>query len=182
MAASGFSQESDSDFVPEASARDDHYIYAPEPLYPEIPSRRFPQMNPYPQPMPFGRHHVTYDDEPDQHPLPVPTGNSHWANQIERPQSRNSQISNAASLAEDLHPAELERPQPPPQFGRYSGGLNYGYEKGAGVSGSAGTRSSSGVNAARTKGVPLRASYGVDLGDVPIIAGLQRVSWKKLKA
>ncbi|OAP62436.1 hypothetical protein AYL99_04639 [Fonsecaea erecta] len=85
-----------------------------------------------------------------------------------RPQScANSVRSFASSLAEDLHPAELERQHPPPAFGRYSGGLKYGYERGNGFGGSAGTRSTSGKAGASWQEVPLRANVGVDLGDVP---------------
>ncbi|KIX93370.1 uncharacterized protein Z520_11013 [Fonsecaea multimorphosa CBS 102226] len=79
----------------------------------------------------------------------------------------NSVRSFASSCGEDLHPAQLERQHPPPAFGRYSGGLNYGYERGNGFGGSAGTRSMSGKAETPWKGVPLRASVGVDLGDVP---------------
>ena len=61
-----------------------------------------------------------------------------------------------------------EKSQPPPTSGRYSGGLAFGYERGSGVGGSAGTKSSSSKVDATRKGVGLRASHGVDLGDVPV--------------
>ena len=67
-----------------------------------------------------------------------------------------------------------QRPQPSPQFGRYSGGLEYGYEHGLGFGGSAGTRSVSGVAKATRKGVPLSEGFGVDLSDVPIMATIRR--------
>jgi hypothetical protein len=46
--------------------------------------------------------------------------------------------------------------------------MGFGYERGSGFGGSAGTRSASGKADASRKGVFLRASYGVDLGDVPV--------------
>lgn len=65
--------------------------------------------------------------------------------------------------------------QPPEDmaaWGRYSGGLGYGYEgRGAGIGGSAGTRSLHSY--ASNKSLPWRNQYGVDLSDVPIV--LQRV-------
>jgi hypothetical protein len=67
-----------------------------------------------------------------------------------------------------------QRLQPPPQFGRYSGGLDYGYEHGSGFVGSADTRSVSGVAKATRKSVPLSEGFGVDLSDVPIIASIRR--------
>ncbi|EXJ64891.1 hypothetical protein A1O7_01230 [Cladophialophora yegresii CBS 114405] len=86
-----------------------------------------------------------------------------------RPHSRaNSARSFASSIAEELHPRHLDRQHPPPAFGRYSGGMAFGYEHGSGFGGSAGTRSSSGQAGASRKGVYLTASHGVDLGDVPV--------------
>lgn len=92
-----------------------------------------------------------------------------------RPHSQAPSLrSQASSLAEELHPEYLDRPNPPPEFGRYSGGMGFGYERGNGFGGSAGTRSVSGKAEATRKGVPLRAGYGVDLGDVPVL-GMVRV-------
>ncbi|KIW96628.1 uncharacterized protein Z519_02019 [Cladophialophora bantiana CBS 173.52] len=86
-----------------------------------------------------------------------------------RPQSNaNSVRSFGPSLAEELHPTKSERQYPPPAFGRYSGGLKYGYEGGNGLGGSVGTRSMSGKAEASRKGVSLRASFGVDQGNVPL--------------
>nr|OQO30158.1 hypothetical protein B0A51_04546 [Rachicladosporium sp. CCFEE 5018] len=56
---------------------------------------------------------------------------------------------------------------------RYSGGLQYEWERGAGFGGSAGTRlSGSGSPGGARRGGGLAGSYGVDLGDVPVF--LQR--------
>jgi hypothetical protein len=74
-------------------------------------------------------------------------------------------------LAEELHPSDLERSHPPPEFGRYSGGLAFDYDRQIGFGGSAGTRSVSGKAGAAWKEVPIRASFGVDLGDVPVMKG-----------
>jgi hypothetical protein len=51
---------------------------------------------------------------------------------------------------------------------RYSGGLQYGYERGYGVGGSAGTRQLHSVSWANRKSMHYRDAYGVDLSDVPI--------------
>lgn len=53
---------------------------------------------------------------------------------------------------------------------RYSGGLDYGWERGAGFMSSAGTRSSG--SEAKRKSVRMSESYGLDLSDVPVF--LQR--------
>jgi hypothetical protein len=74
-----------------------------------------------------------------------------------------------------LHPEINDRPQPPPDFGRYSGGLQYSYEKGKGFGGSAGTRTVSGKASGNRKSVPLSTEFGIDLSDVPIIAGMKRI-------
>ncbi|KKY28994.1 hypothetical protein UCRPC4_g00183 [Phaeomoniella chlamydospora] len=62
-----------------------------------------------------------------------------------------------------------------PRFGRYSGGLQYGYHHGKGIVGSAGSRSFSGEKATERKSVQLSEGYGIDLSDVPVIARVQRV-------
>ena len=51
-------------------------------------------------------------------------------------------------------------------FDRYSGGLDYGFQKGVGFSGSAGTRTSG--DGAKRKSVQLSESHGLDLSDVPV--------------
>ncbi|KAI4279557.1 MAG: hypothetical protein LQ337_000142 [Flavoplaca oasis] len=51
--------------------------------------------------------------------------------------------------------------------GRYEGGLSFGYEKGFGLGGSAGTRSATKTGATR-KSLQMSQGYGVDLSDVPI--------------
>ena len=102
-------------------------------------------------------------------PRPLPKPRSRRA-------SGHSQAhSYASSLAEELHPQKDDRPTEAPDFGRYSGGLQYGYEKGKGFGGSAGTRTVSGRAEGSRKGVPLSAGFGVDLSDVPIIQGMRRL-------
>lgn len=97
---------------------------------------------------------------------------------VDRSRWRLSQVpchaGSYTSLAEELHPPEKERPHPPPQFGGYTGGLGYDYERGAGFGGSAGTRSVSGLAQATRKGIRLSEGYGVDLGDVSIMMGIRR--------
>jgi len=59
---------------------------------------------------------------------------------------------------------------PPSRFenlsGRYQGGLQYGYEPGVGLGGSAGTRGAK--NGAARKSVDVSMGWGLDLSDVPI--------------
>lgn len=67
---------------------------------------------------------------------------------------------------------QSQSPEDMASWGRYSGGLSYGYEgRGVGVGGSAGTRSLH--SAASSKSLHWRNQYGVDLSDVPVM--LQRV-------
>ena len=153
---------------------------ADEPLYPAIPPRhryhnrptvdngQYGWLDPTEQRRPSG------DQQHPQRAMTMPEYDSYGASQVERPRSRASQFSNAGSLAESLHPLDVERSHPAPDFGRYSGGMQYAFERDAGFGGSAGTRSISGKAGGTRKGVALRASHGVDLGDVPVITGLRR--------
>ncbi|EHY52010.1 hypothetical protein HRR83_003426 [Exophiala dermatitidis] len=105
-------------------------------------------------------------------PLPLPRASGMVS---PRPHSRaGSAHSFASSLAEELHPDNLERPCPPPEFGRYSGGMGWEYEHGKGFGGSVGTRSVSGRAEAMRKSVAMRASFGVDLSDVPVMMAVVR--------
>ncbi|KAL2062037.1 hypothetical protein VTL71DRAFT_6303 [Oculimacula yallundae] len=59
---------------------------------------------------------------------------------------------------------------------RFSGGLDYGYEAGQGLGGSAGMRNTGKMAAGRRKGGPVSEQYGLDFSDVPVI--VQRVPVK----
>ena len=116
-----------------------------------------------------------YDNDPLQNttralPRPSPRPS--------RPVSQaGSHRSFASSMAEELHP-DLESTAaqgPKNDFGRYSGGLQYGFDRDVGFGGSAGTRTVSGKADAGYKGVNLRQVYGVDLGDVPVMGVVRRV-------
>jgi hypothetical protein len=137
-------------------ARPTHESAIDDSIYPEIPLRR-PKKS-------FMRgpedHHTSGLQYRDAQPGPT----------LHEPAGRSGPF--YGSFVSDA--GERERRQPPPQFGRYSGGLSYGYEHGAGFGGSAGTRSVSGVAKAARKGVPLSENFGIDLSDVPIIAGIRR--------
>jgi hypothetical protein len=150
-------------------------------LYPEIPLRNAPRNQ---------AHHATYAEpsgayhEYPQHDNVPPQSSDESRHQynhgrdLPRPhsQANSHNGSYAGSLAESLHPPhDPPRVSPSPQFGRYSGGFSYGYEHGSGFGGSAGTRSVSGVAKASRKGKELSQGYGVDLSDVPIIAGLKNL-------
>ncbi|KAG4444035.1 hypothetical protein IFR05_000495 [Cadophora sp. M221] len=56
---------------------------------------------------------------------------------------------------------------------RFAGGLDYGYEAGQGLGGSAGMRNTGKMAGGRRKGGPVSERYGLDFSDVPVI--LQRV-------
>lgn len=102
-------------------------------------------------------------------PSPRPSNGPALPYSSSRPQSQsNSMRSFDATPAVDSRAHTLGRLHPPPAFGRYSGGMAFGYEAGNGFGGAAGTRSASSRADASRKGIPLRASYGVDLGDVPV--------------
>ncbi|KAF4555306.1 Hypothetical protein D9617_2g052620 [Elsinoe fawcettii] len=58
-------------------------------------------------------------------------------------------------------------PSPESLFDRFGGGLDYGWDRGNGFTGSAGTRSGASEKAHR-KSLVLSESYGVDLSDVPV--------------
>lgn len=175
-----------------------------EDLYPSIPPRD-PQTSYTPYEIrnshtshtnlwePAAHHHATVYEpgfarvtptETFQDPASYPYGALEQARQSPRPlpkprsrrTSGHSQAhSYASSLAEELHPEIHDRPQPPPDFGRYSGGLQYSYEKGRGFGGSAGTRTVSGKASSNRKSVPLSTDFGIDLSDVPIIAGMRKL-------
>ena len=170
-----------------------------EELYPVIPPREsqtaytpHETQNPY-TPWPNiwhpAAHHHTETYEPDLsritpaemfHDPSYSYGQQDQPRPLPKPRSRrasgHSQAhSYASSLAEELHPSKDDRPSAAPDFGRYSGGLQYGYEKGKGFGGSAGTRTVSGRAEGSRKGVPLSAGFGVDLSDVPIIQGMRRL-------
>lgn len=53
-------------------------------------------------------------------------------------------------------------------YDRYSGGLDYGYEPGYGIGGSAGTRQLHSYSYASRKSMHYSNQYGVDLSDVPV--------------
>ena len=169
-------QDSTRPFAVEESVIDD-------PIYPEIPLRR-PQKSFTTGLEEYGRSDMQFSSA---HPEPIiynltgqpgPSDGSFVSKTINLAHSRLSQgpghISSHLVPAEESHMPQDQRPQPPPQFGRYSGGLGYGYEHGLGFGGSAGTRSVSGVAKATRKSVPLSEGFGVDLSDVPIMATIRR--------
>ncbi len=150
-------------------------------LYPEIPPRNAPSSQAYNDG--HAEQSNTYRQYPDNTIFTPEAsyGSHHGRSNSQNPPRPHSQANSysgsyAASLAESLHPLhDPPRVSPSPQFGRYSGGFSYGYERGSGFGGSAGTRSVSGVAGASRKGKELSAGFGVDLSDVPIIAGLKKL-------
>ena len=137
------------------------------------------QYQPYSQPrhyqQPYQFLTQSYDNDPSQNTtraLPRPSPRS------SRPVSQaGSHRSFASSMAEELHPNLDSKANQGPKndFGRYSGGLQYGFDRDVGFGGSAGTRTVSGKADAGYKGVNLRQGYGVDLGDVPVMGVVRRV-------
>jgi hypothetical protein len=132
----------------------DNRFLSREPSHSRDRSRSRPRPQPSPRHSMQSIHSTPYGASPASRPHSKPTS------------VRSYNSSN--SLAEDLHPADPKRAHPPPAFGRYSGGMGFGYERGNGFGGAAGTRSVSSKGDASRKGVPLRATHGVDLGDVPV--------------
>ena len=140
----------------------------------------FESSRPLPQPRGPPADHFTHSTHAGQPPRSQP--------QSPYPSRPHSRISNAhsfaSSMAEDLNPNKDERPSIAPDFGRYSGGMSFGYEKSqngkgkgpGGFQGSTGTRSVSGKNEASRKGTQLMGEFGIDLGDVPVMARLQRIA------
>ena len=115
---------------------------------PEAPSR--------PPPAPPILHNPQFLDVPKppsrRPPPPPPHGNDFSASKNASTTSLQSMIS-IESNAQRLS-------------GRYDGGLNFGYEPGLGVGGSAGTRNMK--TGASRKSVHVSVGYGIDLSDVPI--------------
>jgi hypothetical protein len=96
-----------------------HEAVIDDPIYPEIPLRR-PQKSFTTGPEDHRTSGLQYRDA---QPSPI----------LHDPAGRSGPF--YGSFVSDA--VERESPQPPPQFGRYSGGLSYGYEHGAGFGGSA---------------------------------------------
>ncbi|KAL1793376.1 hypothetical protein ACET3X_008358 [Alternaria dauci] len=68
-------------------------------------------------------------------------------------------------------PKQVQAPNNMSKWDRFSGGLEYNYERGAGIGGSAGTRSLH--SHASVKSLHFQHQYGVDLSDVPIMIHYQ---------
>lgn len=79
-------------------------------------------------------------------------------------------LSNAQSLKPGVVEVDTRSRSP---IGRYNGGFSHGYEPDAGVGGSAGTRK--GIAGTSRKGLKLSEGYGINLSDVPIVAGICRI-------
>lgn len=116
-----------------------------------------------------------YNEEPpySHHEQPRFYAEHYSAHGEPRPRSRHSH-SRPRSLADELHPEQYHasvRPEDP-HFGRYSGGLEYNYNRHSqGFDGSAGMRGTStrrgNNNAAQRRSWLDMEAYGVDFGDVP---------------
>ena len=108
-------------------------------------------------------------------PLPTPQQHSNGSPTKQSARSSATKLSTppkhspAASSPASLPPVQGPI-YPPSRFenlsGRYQGGLEYGYEPGVGIGGSAGTRVPK--NGATRKSVDVGKLYGIDLSDVPI--------------
>lgn len=145
-------------------------------LYPEIPVRNTHSNQNYHETyMDSSNIYHEYAHDEDSSPYyPSQSSRQHSSRRHSRPNSDNG--SYAGSFAENSQPPDdPAQISPSPQFGRFSGGFGYGYEHGYGFGGSAGTRSVSGLAGASRKGKELSEGYGIDLSDVPIIAGLKKL-------
>lgn len=122
---------------------------------------------------------VTKHDLQDQGVSPQPlnwdTHASAWRMRRKSMESLRAQEEMAQASAPKELPPLPQRPDSMADWGRYSGGLGYGYEgRGVGIGGSAGTRSLH--TSASNKTMTWRSQYGVDMSDVPIILQQQRVA------
>ena len=118
----------------------------------------------------------------------TPSGNYHPYTPADAAQAKHSRAESLARLTGAPVPAPTAtttKPQTPKSapassqknaiealFDRYSGGLEYGFERGAGIGGSAGTRATK--DKASKKSKDLAESCGLDLSDVPVF--LQKVA------
>lgn len=97
--------------------------------------------------------------------------------QAERSRALNMARRSCQVMKSDVDKMRLGRqpsrskPTSPSGFNRYGGGLEFGWDRQAGLVGSAGTRSSSSDNLSR-KSIKISEDYGLDLTDVPVF--LQR--------
>ncbi|KAF2740360.1 hypothetical protein EJ04DRAFT_507896 [Polyplosphaeria fusca] len=111
----------------------------------------------------------------EQEPSEQPDWESHARLWSQRRKSIGEGLRQRAQQEEECDSARGQRAstQPPQQltYDRYSGGYGYGYERGYGVGGSAGTRVLH--SAASRKSMHYSHQFGVDLSDVPVF--LQRV-------
>jgi hypothetical protein len=91
-------------------------------------------------------------------------------------QKRSSRVYEQPQAQAQPQSQPMPRPQrrstAPPEnqnvaYDRFSGGLGYGWERGIGFGGSAGTRQKNDTKAAR-KSVAISQNFGVDLSDVPV--------------
>lgn len=108
----------------------------------------------------------------------TPSGNFHpytpaAAVHAERSRTESLAKLEGAAVTKSSQPPNISQPSPVPQknaieslFDRYSGGLEYNYERGVGFSGSAGTRGQ--AEGAPRKSKELSEGYGLDLSDVPM--------------
>ena len=145
-------------------------------LYPEIPPRITPLKQAYETYARTANDSHWYPGKGNV--IPQASHGSHNSQSSFRHPSRPHSQANddAGSPAEPIHPSRNLAPMSRgPQFGRYSGGFRYGYERGSGFGGSAGTRSVSGIAGANRKGKQLSKDFGVDLSDVPTIAVFKEV-------
>ncbi|KAI5199762.1 hypothetical protein E4T39_06092 [Aureobasidium subglaciale] len=87
-------------------------------------------------------------------------------------QKRSSRVMEQPQPQPQPMPRPQRRSTAPPEnqdvaFDRFSGGLGYGWERGVGFAGSAGTRQKNDTKAAR-RSVVISQNFGVDLSDVPV--------------
>ncbi|PNS17733.1 hypothetical protein CAC42_3128 [Sphaceloma murrayae] len=100
--------------------------------------------------------------QPRQPPPPPPNGLVH-ATHAQYYAQTQAQANQARRTPRHLDGAR----SPDSLFDRYGGGLDYGWERGNGFQGSAGTRSQASDKAHR-KSLVLSESHGVDLSDIPV--------------
>ena len=116
------------------------------------------------------RHHPVHPLQ--QHPYQAPTQQYHQDDYYDGPSYDEDFQREQRQLPQAIHRRQTSTSEML-ILDRFAGGLDYGYEPGVGLGGSAGTRNAGKLAGGGRKSVDVSMRYGVDFSDVPVF--LQRV-------